>query len=88
MKTVKFDFKLIDLDGTIIEAFDVKKEIANMMASSAHPNFMRVMEIAKVIYSNGEVELVSEDVELIKAIISSNDRITALVKEQLTNALK
>ena len=87
MKKINFNFKLKDLAGKDIDVFNVKEAVANALIGQSTRNPIRNMELAKKIYNDGEIELPSEDIEIIKNAILINDQITDLVKSQIIEVL-
>lgn len=88
MKTLNFNFKLKDLSGKDIKDYDVKENVANLLAGASTKKPVKMMEIARKIHKTGKVELTSEDAVLVEQAIIDNGMITDLVKEQLLNAIK
>jgi len=87
MKKVNFDFRLKDLAGNDIESFNIKEQVANIIAGTSSRSPIRSMEIARKIFNDGEIELPSEDIEIIRNAILINDQITDLVKSQILEKL-
>ena len=82
MKKIDFNFPILNLDGSEITTYVTKDGVANALASGSSDKPQRLMEIAKKIQADGEVELPSEDWLLIKNTITQSNLIN-LIKAQL-----
>lgn len=87
MKTVNFDFKVKNLSGTPVEDFNTKEQVANILASGSTHSPVKMMEMARKIYNDGSIELLSEDFNKLREAILNTNRLTDLAKAQILEVL-
>lgn len=83
MKKINFDIKIIGLDGRELEGFSVKETIANIIIGSQSKSPVRSLEIARKIYADGEVELLAEDLLIVKTALEGKHNLTDLALGQI-----
>jgi hypothetical protein len=82
------DIKVTDLYGNEISDFKAHEQVANILATRSTNNPVRNMELARKIFTDGEIDLLSEDVLIIKNAIQESKLITDLAKEPILKALE
>lgn len=87
MKKLNFNFKFTDLEGKELDAISVKENMANILWLGNTANPVKFIEIARKIYTDGEIELSSEDIELVRKAIVSSNTVYDWVKEQLIKSI-
>lgn len=82
------EIKLFDLSGTEITNAGLHEVVANLIIKQATNSPIRNMELARKIYSQGEVELTPEDKEMIKNAVINSPTITDIAKEAILKAME
>lgn len=89
MKKINFkEVKVTDLKGNELHDLKVHESVGNILASRSTDKPIRSMELARKIFLDGEIELPSEDVLLIRNAILENRQITDLLKSAILKALE
>lgn len=83
MKKINFDIKITGLDGKEISDFNTKETVANLIIGSQSKSPVRSLEIARKIFSEGEVELLAEDLLIIKIALEGKHNLTDLALGQI-----
>ncbi len=89
MKTVNFkDIKVYNLDGTEIPTPNLHESVANAVYRQASASPVRNVELARKIYSEGTVELLAEDMLIVKNAVINTSLIGDCAKIEILKALE
>lgn len=89
MKKIDFkNIKIFMLDGTEIPEPKLHELVANSLIQAKSTSPIRNMELARKIYTEGEVELLAEDVNAVKNAVAQNTRISAIAEEAILKAIE
>ncbi len=88
MKKINFkDIKLLNFKNEEVD-FQAHEQVANILATRSTQSPVKSMELARKIYTDGEIELLTEDSLLIKNAILESKLITDVAKEAILKALE
>lgn len=90
MKKINFKgIKITDLDGSgLFPDFKAHQTVAHVLKNAIGNKPVRCMELAKKIYDEGEIDLLSEDLLLIKNTIEETTLLSNIVKVPILKALE
>ena len=82
------EIKVTDLSGKEIPDLNIHEIVANVLATRATDKPVRNMELARKIFTEGEIELLTEDLLLVKNAILESKTITDIAKDAILRALE
>jgi hypothetical protein len=89
MKKVNFkEIKVLNLAGVEIPDFKAHESVANILASRTTDKPVKSMELARKIFTDGEVDLLTEDLLLIKNAIIESKLLTDIAKDAILKAFE
>ena len=88
---IKINFKEIkvtDLSGIEIPNLNIHELVANVVAGQSTNSPVRNMELARKIFTDGEIELLSEDALILKNAILADRSLRDIAKEAILKSLE
>lgn len=87
MKEINLNFNLKDLSGQDLQDGNAGKLLSQLLASDGGQNPIKFWTWAQLFYGGQTIKMDAQDIELLKNMIMTTDKLTALAKAQILEQL-